>query len=191
VVWYQGESNASFLEIARVYDSILRDLLECWRACWGQADMPWFLVQLPCWNSPLAAKWPWVRQSQLVVSQTVPQAGMVTTCDFGDITNLHPPQKRELGERLAMLILARTYGRNLVCSGPTVQSVRHLSAKLRVKFVTGGVPIRLKSGAWDNVFGKYLALKPQTQFLREAQDYDDQIWQSNKPLRHNWRLKLK
>ena len=151
VVWYQGESNGSFPETARVYDSMLRDLIEGWRARWGQAEMPWCLVQLPCWAVAGATNWPWVRQGQLTVAQTVPQVGVVTTCDFGDATNLHPPQKRELGERLATLVLARSYSRKLVGSGPTVQLVRRVGPKLLVQFDPGGAPMRLKKGAWDNI----------------------------------------
>lgn len=167
VVWYQGESNASFPETARVYDSMLRDLIEGWRARWGQTNLPWVLVQLPCWTSNEETNWPWVRQGQLVASQTIPQVSMVTTCDFGDVTNLHPPQKRELGERLVTLVLARIHGRNLVCSGPTVQSVRRLGAKLRVEFATGGAPIRFRNGAWDNVemAGEHGVFHPATAML--------------------------
>jgi len=150
VVWYQGESNADFIETARVYDSMLRDLIEGWRARWGQAEMPWYLVQLPGWNSPNSIHWPWVRQGQLIASQNIPRVGMVTTCDIGDGADLHPPQKRQVGERLAKLIMARTYGRNLVSAGPTVQSVRRLGAKLRVEFATGGLPLHLKGGNWNN-----------------------------------------
>ncbi len=151
VVWYQGESNGDFLETANHYDSMVRDLIEGWRARWGQAHMLWFLVQLPCWDSHYSVNWPWVRQGQLLVSKTVPDVHLTTTCDLGDDTNLHPPQKREFGERLATLVLARTYGKNLVCSGPTIESVRRLGAKLRVEFATGGAPIRLKNRTWDNV----------------------------------------
>jgi len=151
VVWYQGESNGDFPETARVYDSMLRDLIEGWRARWGQSEMSWFLVQLPCWNSPNSGHWPWVRQGQLIASRTIPEVGMVTTCDIGDGSNLHPPQKREVGERLATLILARTYGRNLVCSEPSVQSVSRLGDKLRVKFATEDSPIHFKNATWNNV----------------------------------------
>jgi lysophospholipase L1-like esterase len=150
-VWYQGESNGDCPESAQAYDSMLRDLIDGWRARWGKPQMSWFLVQLPGWNSPYSVHWPWVRQGQLIASQNIPRVSLVTTCDLGDGADLHPPQKSEVGERLAKLVLARTYGKNLVCSGPVVKSVCRSDAKLCVEFATGGAPIYLKGGAWNNV----------------------------------------
>ena len=119
VVWYQGESNAGRLKTAQAYGSMLQDLIEGWRDRWGQPEMPWLVMQLPCWDGATSGPWPWVRQGQWEVARTLSNVSLATTCDVSDSGNLHPAQKREAGQRLARLALAGTYGNSIVAQGPS------------------------------------------------------------------------
>lgn len=151
VVWYQGESNASRIKTAQAYGSMLRDLIEGWRDRWGQPDMPWLVMQLPCWDGATSVPWPWVRQGQWETSRIVPNVSLATTCDVSDSSNLHPAQKREAGERLARLALAKTYGQSVVAHGPTPTGFHTDGDRLVLSFESGGADITVKGDRWNDI----------------------------------------
>jgi sialate O-acetylesterase len=151
VVWYQGESNASRLKTAQAYGSMLRDLIEGWRDRWGQPDMPWLVMQLPCWDGATSAPWPWVRQGQWETSRIVPNASLATTCDLSDSSNLHPAQKRAAGERLARLALAKTYGQPMIGHGPTPTGFRTDGDRLVLNFEVDGTDLAVKGDRWNDI----------------------------------------
>ena len=69
-------------------------------------------------------------------AQSIPNTGMAVINDIGDLNDIHPKDKQDVGHRLALLALANTYGRqNLVCSGPTFQSMTIEGDKLRAILV--------------------------------------------------------
>ncbi len=126
VLWYQGESNAT-LDGGRGAPSSkevnrrkFEALIESWRHAWRNDDLPVYFVQLPGLNR----NWPVFREMQLEVSQEVPGVGMAVTIDVGHPTNVHPNKKLPVGERLAGLALAKTYGKKLVVDGPRMKQVR-------------------------------------------------------------------
>ncbi len=114
VIWYQGESNVGRAEqYARLFPAMIRQ----WRSEWGQGDFPFHFVQIaPCGDKENAGAF--LREAQ-VKSLAVPNTGMAVIMDLGDAKNIHPFEKKPVGERLALLALTKQYGRNdLVCSGP-------------------------------------------------------------------------
>ncbi len=123
VLWYQGESNLIAGDGA-IYADKQAALIAGWRAAWG-AELPFYYVQLPPLlysqrkefaGRPLAE--PLFREAQ-AQALALPRTGMVVTTDVGDLGNIHPPRKKEVGERLARWALARDYGRSDVTpSGP-------------------------------------------------------------------------
>ncbi|MEX1025218.1 MAG: sialate O-acetylesterase [Planctomycetota bacterium] len=108
ILWYQGESNR--LSANRYATRFQRALLD-WRARWGRGDLPVYFVQIAPYAYPgdrgEAAE---LREAQAAALR-LPATGMVTTTDSGDPKDIHPANKRVVGERLANLALARTYGR--------------------------------------------------------------------------------
>lgn len=110
-IWYQGESNAHNLE---AHERLFQLLADSWRKNW-QEELPLYYVQLSSLNRP---SWTWFRDSQRRLMTQVPQVGMAVSSDRGDSLNVHPCQKREVGERLALWALNRTYGHACVPSGP-------------------------------------------------------------------------
>jgi len=119
VIWYQGESNAGrdgtpeATTSGELNKKKFGMLLESWRAVWGE-DLPAYYVQLPGLNR----KWPMFREWQLEASHEFKNVGMAVTIDVGHPTNVHPSKKKPVGERLARLALAKTYGKAIVPNGP-------------------------------------------------------------------------
>jgi sialate O-acetylesterase len=140
VIWYQGESNVGRAEqYARLFPAMIRQ----WRSEWGQGDFPFYFVQLaPCGDKENAGAF--LREAQ-VKSLAVTNTGMAVIMDLGDAGNIHPLEKKPVGERLASLALAKQYGRNdLVYSGPvyTKYSIEGSSIRLYFDHPGGGLAAR-------------------------------------------------
>ncbi len=152
VTWYQGEANADNLELSLHYEEMLRMLITSWREKWGQPRLPFYFVQLPCWeNNDNARFWHVNRQSMLNVLRSMPDVGMAVTADVGDIHDLHPTNKRPVGERLALWALAKTYGKPVIYSGPLVSRITTEGEKLRIQFDTCGSVLKLHGPAWADL----------------------------------------
>lgn len=118
VVWYQGESNAHNKDS---YSKLFTLLVESWRNTWNQANMPFYYVQLSSINRP---SWGWFRETQRRLLYSSPHLGMAVSYDWGHPTDVHPKNKRPIGERLAYWALYDSYNRkDIVPSGPLCKSV--------------------------------------------------------------------
>lgn len=115
IIWYQGESNAHNME---VHERLFPLLVNSWRQNWNAA-LPFYYVQLSSIDRP---SWTWFRDSQRRLAQTVSNTGMAVSSDRGDSLNVHPTRKKEIGERLAHWALNKTYGHNVIPSGPLFRS---------------------------------------------------------------------
>jgi sialate O-acetylesterase len=130
-IWYQGESNVSR---AYQYRKLFPAMIQNWRTDWGQGEFPFYYVQIAPWkyNDKLAAAE--LRVAQLM-AMAVPNTGMVVTTDIGDVQDIHPKNKQEVGRRLALWALAKTYGRDGVAySGPIYRSMGVKGDKIRLSF---------------------------------------------------------
>jgi sialate O-acetylesterase len=144
VIWYQGEGNAGR---ARQYRPLLQALIRGWRRAWKDDELAFLTVQLPGFGPvrdvPSDSNWAELRESQLASLQ-LPHTGLAVTLDLGDERDVHPRNKREVGERLALAALGVAYERPIVYSGPVpLESVREGEA-MRVRFshVGGGLVAR-------------------------------------------------
>ena len=134
VIWYQGESNA---HNPALHDQLFHALVADWRSAWNQGDFPFLYVQLP---NIATANWAEFRESQRRALQ-IPNTGMAVTIDIGEPADVHPPEKREVGHRLALIARAKVYGEKIEYSGPTFQSIEAEGVSLRLRFVhcSGGL----------------------------------------------------
>jgi len=129
VIWYQGESNVG--RAAR-YAGAFSRLIADWRAHWGQPSLPFYYVQLASFlqlanNTLEGSRWAELRDAQRQMLELA-GTGMVVTTDVGDANDIHPRDKRPVGERLALLALRRTYGHSgLEDSGPVWRGSRMAS----------------------------------------------------------------
>ena len=122
VIWYQGESNR--INAFSYYQSFPL-LIESWRKGWKQ-NFPFYFVQIAPfkYDSKTNLEAAIVRDAQLHTMNTVANTGMVVTNDIGNLKDIHPTNKQDVGKRLALWALAKTYGvKDLECSGPIYESI--------------------------------------------------------------------
>ncbi|MBM4028241.1 MAG: sialate O-acetylesterase, partial [Planctomycetes bacterium] len=147
VLWYQGEGNSQ-IKLAEHYHKLLTTLVRSWRAGFAQGDVPFFIVQLPRYDydSPWSS-YPLVREAQMRVSVEQPRCGLVTLMDDGEPKDVHPKNKRPVGERLARLARAMIFQEPLVPTGPLLEhhAVKDGSVLLRFRHVGDG--LRSRDGA--------------------------------------------
>lgn len=135
VLWYQGESN---ITQAGSYHARLQDLRNDWRARFG-ADIPLLIVQLAGYGmpntKPAESAWAELREAQRKAAAGDPHTGLVVTIDIGDRYDIHPPNKQELGRRLARVARHLAYGeKKLAPSGPVPLSARRAGDSIVVGF---------------------------------------------------------
>jgi sialate O-acetylesterase len=133
-IWYQGESNASR---AHQYRTLFPAMIQNWHRAWNQPGFPFYFVQLANFMSPTAnpgeSEWAELREAQLLTSQ-FPNTGMAVIIDIGEAKDIHPKNKQEVGLRLAKIALSKTYGQELVYSGPSFDSSRIMGNKILIRF---------------------------------------------------------
>jgi sialate O-acetylesterase len=142
-IWYQGEANESE---GMLYCERMKALVAGWRALWHEDNFPFYFVQIAPFNygdnpEKLAELW----EAQTVAANTIPNAGMAVVNDISNLKDIHPPNKQDVGHRLALLALAKTYGQtDLVYCGPTFNSIAIEGGSIRIKFdhVGGGLVSR-------------------------------------------------
>jgi sialate O-acetylesterase len=144
-IWYQGESNA---ERAYQYRKLLPAMIADWRKVFGQGDFPFYIVSLPAYmhrkEAPGDASWAEMREAQAWVAKTVPNSCVAITVDTGDADNIHPIDKREVGDRLGLCARGGYYGLKVPVSGPTLASVEHVPGglKLHLAHTDGGLMVK-------------------------------------------------
>jgi sialate O-acetylesterase len=127
---------------------MLPALIKGWRGAWGQGDIPFIIVQLPNFSTPRPlpgdSEWAELREAQALTTATVPNTSLVVTIDLGDKSNLHPPDKLDVGQRLALAARAHVYKENVEASGPVYDSmsVNGAEAHIQFKHVDGGLVVK-------------------------------------------------
>lgn len=135
VIWYQGESNTD--ATATHYALLLEALIHDWRRTFRTAELPFGVVQLPGMREPAAepgvSTVALVREAQADVAARVPGVSLAVTIDVGAAT-IHPPNKRDVGRRLALHALAEVYGLPVGCEGPIFDRMTREGSALRLFF---------------------------------------------------------
>ena len=174
VLWYQGEGNggdgepfiweprreaaktygvASTVTQRDIYFHKMQALIGGWRMLWDQGDFPFYVVQLASFLEPTddpAGDYTWVpvREAQ-TKSLSITNTGMAVAIDVGEVKNIHPLNKYDVGLRLALWALAKDYGMtDLVYSGPLYKDMKIEDGKIRILFdhVGGGLMVGKKDG---------------------------------------------
>jgi len=144
-LWYQGESNNGE---GLLYFEKKKALINGWRSVWNRPDMPFYFVQLAPYQyggdaDRLAYIWDAQRRTL-----ALPNTGMAVTTDIGNLKNIHPTNKQDVGKRLALWALAKNYGKeDLVYSGPLYKSMKVEGNSIHLTFdhVGGGLMTRDKA----------------------------------------------
>jgi sialate O-acetylesterase len=121
-----------------------------WRQRWGQGDFPIYTVQLSSYRPPRAepgeSNWAAFREIQTQLQSLVPNSGMAVTVDIGNPDDIHPLTKAEVGRRLALVALAKTYNHPLEYSGPLYQRMEVADGAIRLHFTQVGGGLAAKGG---------------------------------------------
>ncbi len=146
-LWYQGEANTGN---PKEYRKLLPALIADWRAKWQEGNLPFLYVQLPNFMevqySPSESQWAELRQAQLD-ALSVPNTGMAVTIDIGEWNDIHPLDKKDVGDRLALQAERLAYGdSSVVASGPIFQSAKVDGNKITLKFNGIGSGLMVKGG---------------------------------------------
>lgn len=133
-LWYQGESNTTQ---GLDYRVVLENFRSDWRARFG-GDLPLLVVQLAGYGmpntQPTESDWAALREAQRQASVADTNTGLAVAIDIGDRYDLHPPNKQELGRRLARAARHVVYREKLPASGPVPLSARHVDGAVVVGF---------------------------------------------------------
>lgn len=127
MLWYQGESNAHNTELHSVLFPLF---VSSMRSVWGES-LPILTVQLSSLNRP---SWCVFRDSQRVLAKSIEGVQMVVSTDVGDLVDVHPRNKKPVGQRLALQALANNYGMDICASGPSYLSCTAKGSTLVVEF---------------------------------------------------------
>jgi sialate O-acetylesterase len=177
VIWYQGENNTHSIS-GQTSDgprfvTLMETLIGAWRRQFDQPELPFLIVQLSMFgrgssrqpepNQP--SPWSVIREAQASVAQRVPGTGFVASWDIGEKDDLHPRNKRPVGERLASLALHQVYGKPVATTGPRYAAHAVVEGKVRVSFSEVGEGLAVRG---DRLTGFAIAGEDRRFFWAEA-----------------------
>lgn len=151
-IWYQGEGNA---RAPKEYETLFSTMITDWRTNFNQGDFPFLFVQLANWQkaveTPSNSGWAGVREAQRL-TLNLPNTGMAVTLDIGDANDIHPLNKKDVGNRLALNAFSKVYGNtDIVYQGPMYESLKIKEKKAIISFDTQGSNMIFKGeGAHQN-----------------------------------------
>lgn len=134
-IWYQGESNTGR---TWQYADLLTNMINLWRGGFEQPNMPFFVIQLPEFLRPRAnpseSGWAQMREAQSEAIKRTENSAVITTLGTGEWNDIHPLDKKTIGNRIALAARALVYGEKIVYSAPTLQSATHQENKVYLTF---------------------------------------------------------
>lgn len=136
IIWYQGESNAQEIERVKEYIELQKLMIKDYRKQWKQPKMPFYWVQLSSIDSTHynSKYWPVFRNEQRIMINEIVHGGMAVSSDIGAKNDVHPTNKRDVGQRLARWALHKTYGKKVVPSGPLPKEATYKNGKVIIAF---------------------------------------------------------
>ncbi|WP_083862164.1 sialate O-acetylesterase [Flavobacterium sp. B17] len=167
-LWYQGESNTGK---PKEYGDLLTTMITDWRSKWQEKEAPFLIVQLANFmeakNQPVESNWAELRDQQRKVSLNVPKSGLAVIIDIGEWNDIHPLNKKTVGDRLALQALKIADNENIIADGPVYQSMKSDGNKIILSFKQGTddfTPVsELKGFAIKGKDGNYQWAKAKTQ----------------------------
>jgi sialate O-acetylesterase len=172
-IWYQGESNAGrAYQYRRIFPLMITD----WRNQWDQGDFPFLFVQLANFMQPRdppdESEWAELREAQ-TMTLSLRNTGMTTIIDIGEANDIHPRNKQDVGKRLALSAYKVAYGKDLVHTGPTYESMKIEGNKAIITFTENVSGLVIKD-PYGYLKGFTIAGKDSTFHWAKADIIDDQ-----------------
>ena len=176
VIWYQGETNASR---AYEYRALFQSMIEDWRIRWGMDYFPFLFVQLANYmdipEEPKEDDWAELREAQFMALR-LPNTGMAVTIDIGEMFDIHPRNKQDVGHRLALAAKNIAYGQDLVYSGPLYKSMEINGNDIEIAFNFVGKGLQVKG---DKLTGFQIAGNDKRFYWADAQIVGGEVFVSS------------
>lgn len=159
ILWYQGESNAQEVDRVMEYNALQQLMVSEFRTLWKQPELPFYYAQLSSIDTVhyKGQLWPLFRNEQRLFLKDTPYTGMAVTSDIGAQHDVHPTDKKAVGERLSRWALRDLYHHQITVSGPLVQRVEYRRNQLIIHFDHIGKGLTFEG---DQLLGFYLDGKP-------------------------------
>tara|TARA_R110001592_G_scaffold123108_5_gene330655 strand:+ start:15664 stop:17070 length:1407 start_codon:yes stop_codon:yes gene_type:complete len=171
-IWYQGESNVGNW---KEYKTLFPNMISSWRAQWNIGDFPFYFVQIAPFNYPDKFAVPQIVEAQLEALK-LPNTGVAGTQDIGAIYDIHPPEKKEVGRRLSLVALHKTYGKSdVVYAGPFLKSYKTEGQNLIIQFETPGSKLHSVGGNMGRIPSFYIAGENKTFYKAQVKQESNTI----------------
>ena len=190
VIWYQGESNAGR---AYQYRKLFPALIGNWRRLWDQGDFPFLFVQIANFGKPdpvpRESAWAELREAQLM-TLSLPNTAMAVAIDIGEADDVHPRNKQDVGNRLALGALKIVYGKNIVHSGPIYDAMTVKDEQVHIRFSSIGSGLTARAG--ESLRGFAVAGEDRKFVRAQSMIIDDEVvvWHDDVPypaaVRYGW-----
>jgi sialate O-acetylesterase len=137
VIWYQGEANSGTSEKSTLYEHLFPQVIKSWRKAWKN-NFPFYFVQLPSFKDVQveptdSSNWVLLTNSQ-TKTLSLENTGISVAIDLGEEKDIHPKNKKPVGDRLAYQALDKTYHKKIVSDGPTYKSLEVNKNKITLTF---------------------------------------------------------
>lgn len=139
-IWYQGEAN---VVNARTYDLLMEALIEGWRDAWDE-DLPFYFVQIAPYANYEEETGVLLQNAQRKTLRVMQTAMVITTDISGDISNLHPTNKQDVGRRFAHLALEHTYAKTQFNVNPPVYRSKKVQGKKLIVYFDNALGLHSK-----------------------------------------------
>ncbi|WP_416440363.1 sialate O-acetylesterase [Leeuwenhoekiella sp. A16] len=152
ILWYQGESNSGHPE---TYEAYMESLIESWRKVFKAPEIPFIYAQLPNYMDvsylPTESNWAELREAQLKALNE-PNTAMTVNIDLGEWNDIHPLNKKDVGDRMALAALKLAYNEDVVYSGPLYEDYTIQDGKVSLSFSHVGSGLVTDDGETLNEF---------------------------------------
>lgn len=144
IINYQGESNAQEMERVNEYAALTQLMVQDYRTRFKNPELPYYYVQLSSIDTfkYKGHFWPQFRDEQRKTMQFIPFSGMAVCSDIGFKDNVHPTNKKLVGERLAKWALNKTYQKNILASGPLPIAAKYQNDTVSISFQYIGMGLK-------------------------------------------------
>ena len=170
-IWYQGEANVGR---ADQYSKIFPLMIRNWRDAWKIEDLAFYYVQIApyVYGGEDSTESAYLREAQEKALE-LPNTGMVVTLDIATVMNIHPPFKKEVGDRLANLALVKNYGKEIMVQGPVYKSMTVDGRTIKVQFDYTENGLSAKNGKLSEF---EIAGKDDRYYKAEAKIVNNEVW---------------
>lgn len=185
VIWYQGEANVPNW---KAYKTLFPNMITSWRKKWGIGDFPFYFVQIPPYDYDDKYGMPF-GMPKIVEAQCealkLPNTGVAATQDIGTFYDIHPPHKKEVGRRLSLIALHKTYNKTgIVYAVPFLNSYKNEGEKLILQIETPGSELYLLTSAIGGIWAFHIAGENKIFYPAKVKQDGNKIQLSSPKVKH-------